>query len=424
MMLDFPLQTVAQTIAIADWIAKNRLNWVHECPNAHGEPTAWYERRDRVVPELKKRGLRLLLGGHTMHTWLPETNFASHPEWFALDGGERKPRSLCIGNPEMTAELIKNMQQFLDRCPEVNVIDLWHPDGEVFCHCPKCTRGVTAAADVKDKQSSSPPADAVQSAYVISYVEFVNQVAAAIATSHPKVMIGPLVYSQTDRAVPDGCPPLADNVFIGLAHFFRDSYRPLIGEPKSAINLRFLGNDLTWIAKSKHSYVYEYYNAWTGVYVYPGAQVIVRDLQTLHQLQVQGVSSDMYGYSPINMYVAARACWSPSIDWKAAVRDFCVRYYGDLGRDMAENEIRLTEGIFGLNGYQANGARDPESPTRPASGRYLEQQRPAQITFLKAMIGKTRDPQVRARVERALKPWALWDKEPRFWAFPDFKDSD
>jgi hypothetical protein len=151
--------------------------------------------------------------------------------------------------------------------------------------------------------------------------------------------------------------------------------------------------------------------------------VIVRDLQILEALQVQGASSDMYGYSPINMYVAARALWSPSISWEAAVRDFCLRYYGDAGNEMADNELRLVRGIFGLNGYQANGARDPESSTRPASGRYLEQQRPEQIAFLKEMIGKTKDPQVKVRLERALKPWALWNKEPRFWAFPEFTDA-
>jgi uncharacterized protein DUF4838/glycosyl hydrolase family 67 len=422
MMLDFPLMSVAQTIAISDWIAKNRMNWVHPCPNAHGEPTAWYERRDRVVPELKKRGLRLIIGGHTMETWVSETNFASHPEWFALEGGKRKPPTLCIANAEMNAELIRSMQRFLDRCPEVDVIDLWHTDDTVFCHCAQCTRGLVTET-TKDKESAIP-ADAVQFAYVTSCVEFVNRVATAIAKSHPKVMVSPLIYSQTDRAMPDGCPALADNVLVGLAHFFRDSYRPLIGEPKSAVNLRFLGNDLTWIAKSKHSYIYEYYHGWTAPYIYPGAQVIVRDLQTLHELQMQGVSSDMYGYSPINMYVAARAFWSPTLDWKAAIQDFCIRYYGDVGVEMAENEIRLETGIFGLNGYQANGARDPESPTRPASGRFLEQQRPEQITFLKGLIVKTKDQKVRARLERALKPWSVWDKEPRFWAFPDFNESN
>src|SRR5262249_37140892 len=295
--------------------AKNRMNWVHECPNAHGEPKAWHDRRDKVMPELSKRGLRLILGGHTMHTWVPEEHFKSHPEWFAYDGSERKPPALCLANLEMTAELIKNMQQFLDRCPEVDVIDLWHPDGESFCHCAKCTRGVLAEGG-KDKPA--PPADALKSAYVISYVEFINRVAAALAKSHPRVMLGPLIYNQTDRGMPDASPPLADNVLVGVAHFYRDSYRPLIGEPKSAINLRFLGNDLTWIAKSKQSYIYEYYNGWVAPYIYPGAQVIARDLQTLQELDVQGVSSDMYGYSPINMYVAARSMWSPNISWQAA----------------------------------------------------------------------------------------------------------
>src|SRR5437773_9825943 len=134
-----------------------------------------------------------------MHTWLPETNFTSHPEWFAYENGQRKPPTLCIANSDMTAELIKNMQRFLDRCPEVDVIDLWHTDGVVFCHCAKCTRGVLTEG-AKDKQASVVPADAVQSAYVISYVEFVNRVAEAVRRSHPRVMIGPLIYSQTDRA--------------------------------------------------------------------------------------------------------------------------------------------------------------------------------------------------------------------------------
>jgi hypothetical protein len=235
-------------------------------------------------------------------------------------------------------------------------------------------------------------------------------------------MVGLLIYSQTEHAMPDGAPALADNVLIGVAHFFRDSYCPLIGEPKSAKNLRFLGIDLTWMAKSKRFYVYEYYNGWTAPYIYPGAQVIVQDLRTLRELQVQGVSSDMYGYSPINMYVAARGLWSPDLDWKSAVRDFCSRYYGDVADEMAQNEIRFETGIYGLNGYQANGARDPESPARPASGRYLEQQRPAQVAFFKEMIARTKDPRVRERLERALKPWELWSKEPRFWAFPEFKD--
>ena len=429
MMLDYPLMSVAQSIAIVDWLAKNRMNWVHPAPNATGEPKSWYARRDRVVPELRRRGLSLIIGGHTMHTWLPDTYFAAHPEWFGYADGKRKPPTLCLANQEMTAELTRNMEHFLDRCPEVDVVDLWHPDlshvgEEFFCHCAKCTRGLLSENEnTTEKQSAPIPADLIQSAYVIGYVEFVNRVAAAIAKSHPKVMVGPLIYGQTDCAMPDGCPRFAENVLVGLAHINRDSYRPLIGEPKSAINTRFLGDDLTWIAKSTHHFIYEYYNAWFPPYIYPGAQVIVPDLQTLHDLEVQGASSDMYGYSPINMYVAARALWSPNISWPEAIRDFCVRYYGDVAEEMASNELRLEIGIFGLRGHQGEGAINPvKEGSPPKGGTYLKEQREEQIEFLKGLINKTRDERVKERLERQLKPWSSWDARPNLWAFPEFKD--
>jgi hypothetical protein len=39
------------------------------------------------------------------------------------------------------------------------------------------------------------------------------------------------------------------------------------------------------------------------------------------------------------------------------------------------------------------------------------------------MIQRAKTPQVKSRLERALKPWTAWNKEPRFWAFPEFSDS-
>jgi hypothetical protein len=423
MMLDFPLMTIRQSVAICDWIAKNRMNWVHPCPNAHGEPKTWYERRERIVPELRKRGLHLILGGHTMHTWVPETNFATHPEWFAYAAGERKAPTLCISNPEMSSELIRNIRSFLDRCPEVEVVDLWHTDNEIFCHCPKCTRDVVTTS-TKENPNGSASSDAVQSAYVTSFMEFINRVAEALGKSHPRVMLSPLIYSQTDRAMPDKSPAPRENVLMGLAHFQRDSYCPLAGEPKSAVNLRLLGDDLTWIAKSKHFYIYEYFNSWVAPFIYPGAQVITADLQTMHNLHFQGASSDMYGYSPINMYVAARSLWSPTTDWRSTVREFCLRYYGDVGEQMAENEITLNREIFGRNGYQASGARDPEKwPIPPGAGLYLAKKRTQQIQFLREMRQRTKTPEIRPRLDRALKPWTDWNKDPRFWAFPEFSDS-
>jgi hypothetical protein len=417
MMLDFPLMSTAQSIAIVDWLAKNRMSWVHPCPNALGDPQAWYERRDRVVPEIKKRGLQVIFGGHTMHTWLPPNRFQAHPEWFAYNNAQRQPPTLCVTNEAMTAELIRNLQRFLDRCPEVDVVDLWHPDSEVFCHCPFCTQGLVPA-DAKGKKPQGTPTAAVKSAYAISYIQFMNRVGTAIAKSHPRVMVSPLIYGPMDQPMPDGCPPLADNLLVGLAHIARDSYRPLAGEPLSAINLRYLGNDLTWMARSKHHYIYEYFNCWVPPYIYPGGQVIVQDLRLLNALGVQGASSDMYGYTPCNMYVAARALWLPNISWEAAVRDFHLRYYGAAGRDMADNEIKLAKGLYGKKGYGSGGALNPPQ-TRADSGKLLNDIRPQQIKFLEGLIARTSEPLVKARLQRALKPWKIWNADARWWAFPE-----
>ena len=93
---------------------------------------------------------------------------------------------------------------------------------------------------------------------------------------------------------------------------------------------------------------------------------------------------------------------------------------------MAENELHLETGIYGLAGYQSDDAVNmkKEGEYRAPAGAYLERQRPGQIAFLKSIIAKTKDAQVKVRLERQLKPWVLWNEEPRWWAFPDFKDAN
>ena len=425
MMNDFPMNSPGQSVAVADWLAKNRMNGIRPLENAHGEPKIWYARRERVAPEIKKRGLYLIFGGHTMHTWVSEEYFEEHPEWFAYNDGKREPPTLCVTNQEMVAELIKNMRHFLDRCPEVDAVDLWHPDGMVYCHCPACTRGVLTES-TKGKTPESMPEDSVQSAYVISYLVLLNQVAEAIHQSHPKVMVSPLIYGASDRALPDSAPPLNDNLLFGLAHIFRDSYRPLAGdEPKSPINMRFLGNDITWMAKAKNSYIYKYYNGWAAPFIYPGSRVIVRDLQILKAVGCPGIVSEMYGYSPINMYVAARALWSPDISWEDSVRDYCTRYFGDVAIEMADNRITMENQVYGMAGFHSNGAlEDYWKWCDPACGKWLHQQRPRQIKFLEGLVAQTSDPLVKVRLERSLKPWKVWSAEPRFWAFPVFEGDE
>ena len=129
----------------------------------------------------------------------------------------------------------------------------------------------------------------------------------------------------------------------------------------------------------------------------------------------------MYGYSPSNMYLAARAMWSPEVSWEAVVRDYHLRYFGDVGREMADNWIQVEKGMFGKPGWQPGGALYEDPSKRAASGQFFNDIRTQQIKLLEELMARTADPLVKDRLARALKPWKMWNDQPRWWAFPPFE---
>ena len=76
---------------------------------------------DRVLPEYG--GHYTLLGWcHTFYQLLPpEKYFAEHPDWYSLINGKRRDRwrTLCLTNPEMRAELVKQALQWIKKDPRL-----------------------------------------------------------------------------------------------------------------------------------------------------------------------------------------------------------------------------------------------------------------------------------------------------------------
>ena len=69
---------------MVNWMAKVRMN-VLDCPidYQHLHRTEWDNFREALIPELRKRGILIEVGGHGYPNFLPqEKYFAEHPEWF------------------------------------------------------------------------------------------------------------------------------------------------------------------------------------------------------------------------------------------------------------------------------------------------------------------------------------------------------
>jgi len=395
--VDFPFTEapLAWNLALIDWLAKNRFNWYHPAPNAFGEPVAWNERKAILLDALAKRGLHLHIGGHTLHTWLPPARYAAeHPEWFALlkrgRRWERVPPLVCASNPEMHCMVADNICDFLDRNPEVEAVDCWEADIGEFCQCPQCLGGIPRTANEETRRA----------AYMVAYMELINDVAGVVAARHPGVMVAANVYAANGVIAPLRCPELADNVIVTPCHIMRDSYQALTESPA---NLRLLAVDVSWRQKAKHVAIYEYYNAWTNSGIYPIVNVMAEDLDLLRCLDFTRLETDQGGWNPINLYAAARLLWNLSGNWEELIIDFCRRHYGKAAEAMTSYWLDLERGIRGQYGYIADLG---------GSTQYLLSRKEDALAELQRLIDSAHDPVTRDRLRRECVAWEHFGERP------------
>ena len=114
-----------------------------------------------------------------------------HPEYFALIGGGRDfggrsclggGANLCLSNPAVADQWVKEICQYFDQHPEQKYFPLAPEDGMVkVCECPKCQAQVVPSLGDTGKFSD----------YVWT---FVNTVAKGVAAKHPHRYVGCLAY--------------------------------------------------------------------------------------------------------------------------------------------------------------------------------------------------------------------------------------
>jgi hypothetical protein len=404
--VDFPFteSPLGWNIALIDWLAKNRFNWYHPAPNAYGEPTVYLERRDVLLKEIRKRGLHLHVGGHTLHTWLPPEKYsAEHPEYFALlrNGRkwERTQPLICVSNPEVHRIIAENICIFLDKCPEVEAVDCWEADVSGFCECPQC----------QQIGSGPRPADEEvrRTAYMMSYVKLIETVAGVLKESHPHVKLTGSVYAPGGVIAPLRCPQLPDNVNFITCHIGRNSYVPM---QESPTNIRLLTMDISWKAKTEVT-IYEYYNSWTNSGIYPCINVMAEDLRLLRQLGITRMETDEGGWNAVNLYALAKLMWNPELDWQELIVDFCRRHYGEAADAMTEYWLGLEHGLRGKWGYFSDLS---------GSKQYLLARKDSAIKELEALRDSAQDPVTKDRLRRELLPWEHFsEREFLRYSLPD-----
>lgn len=302
-----------------DFIGKSRANTL--AFNAH----TYDECRDQIKGESAKRGLRLEIGKHeTMPRFLPKTRyFADHPEWFGMADGKRTNDGRVVfetTNPDAVATFTANLIAYLKTRPEVDVYQIWPPDGGRWSQSPE---------SLKIGYPSELMALLVQ------------QVQKSVRAAGLKTRIATIAYQRI--ITPPTNMAFDKDTIVDFCPITRDYSMPL-DDPRSAENTRLNAALLGWTKSFPGEVIhYSYYakGSWCSLPVVEPEQ-IASDCK--YWARIGECGTDIYCQPgdwlarEVHHLAFARASWDPNFDaakWYdeylkirfAAAADAMKRYY-------------------------------------------------------------------------------------------------
>jgi hypothetical protein len=254
-------------------------------------------------------------GCHTFDALVASNKyFATHPEYFSLRDGERKPHTqLCLTNPDVLKLCTEGMLQTIKNNPNYWVYSLSQNDNQNYCQCEKCT-------EIANRYGG-------QSGLLLW---FVNQVADVVKEHHPDKHISTFAYQYT-RGVPTGITP-RDNVVIRLC-----SIECCFGHPLDGCehNKPFMEDIRKWKDVAGKLFIWDYVTNFRQYLApFPNFNVLAPNIKTFIDHNVIGIyeegqyQSTGGSFADLRTWVLNKLLWNPEQDTMALVDDFITGYYG------------------------------------------------------------------------------------------------
>ena len=291
---------------------------------AHQARMRLWERRNRF-------GGERIYGGHAFGDILPPQVWGpKHPEYFALVKGRRdwenfngKHRcQLCTSNPDVVQKVVEYCQDLLNTHPELDGVSISPNDGRGFCECDNCTRLDTG--EMRTERVDPGQLRPAQTPIITDrMVHFGNQVAEAVARTHPDKKIMFYAYSQFHE------PPVNVKARANLLMLYTVNSAGFWNLPAREKAFEELAG---WASAAPVFGVYEYHTQSN----FPDMPRLIPDLIQLELKELQRLGSryfhtqagNGFAVNGLNFYVLGRLLWDPSADVKAIQADYVQQAFG------------------------------------------------------------------------------------------------
>jgi hypothetical protein len=315
--------TLKDDSLIIDWMSKARMNTFSYSVNRTNaislrlHPVIWDSVRKKLVPELKRRGLLIEVGGHGYSNFLkPSEYFDEHPDWFGDRNGKRSSSTGVVfntDNKDAVKEFTSNLLAYLEKHSEIDIFDLWPPDG---------SRWSNDSASIADGTPTDREA------------KLFNYVIPRIRKTLPKIKIEFITYGPCLNP-PENVKFNSTKLLMDFCPAYRSYSRPLWDKSDRA-NSTLDSTLKSWLSSSFYSGEVGFYSYYTK-YIWRSLPMVIphliqKEMAYLHRLGVTGIEDysepgNWVTYE-LNHYVMAEASWNSDVNVDSLVNDLVSNQYG------------------------------------------------------------------------------------------------
>ena len=277
--------------------------------------------------------LNYVLWDVTLDVLVPDSLFAEHPEYFAMNpDGSRTTDHVCLSNPEVLPIAVENARKAMRECDRETAdhIHIGQKDNSNYCHCPDCE------ASYEKYGSVSAPT-----------IIFTNNFADALDDEFPDFTYTFYAYGETDRPPTDMTLRCNDNVVPVLCGLHRacrshpltecgavdgqETFMNLFGE-----NDPYIAQDFKdWVQLADRTYIYDYTINFINVaQFHSNFETLQSTMKYMHDIGITGYvyncgDGHYAAFNDLRNYLLCKLQWDVDCDVEYHMMDFLKAYYGE-----------------------------------------------------------------------------------------------
>jgi len=310
--------------------------------------------------------LNYVLWDVTLTTLVPDSLFAEHPEYFAMNpDGTRTTDHVCLSHPDVLPIAVENARKAMRACDRATAdhIHIGQKDNSNYCYCENCT-----ALYEKYGSISAPT------------LIFTNNFADALDEEFPEFTYTFYAYGETERPPQDLTLRCNDNVvpvLCGLHKACRshlltecgaqdgnETFMNLYGDNEPTIAQDFAN----WVKIADRTYIYDYtINFLNSAQFFSNFETLQPTMQYMRDIGITGYvyncgDGHSAAFNELRNYLYCKVMWDVDCDVEYHMMDFLKAYYGEAAApyikeilDIQTAQIKKTAHAFDFDWHYQSG---------------------------------------------------------------------